>query len=399
MVTCRPSLEGCAVARPWSRGSVTLQAFVWFALVCSALAEHQHGARRGVHSLDVNVAGDRIHILLGEYTDDSGKPALNHLRSDDAGATWSAPVRVDRGLPHAHSAHRGMDAQIAAAGDRLIAVWMSPGTDKWGGGPMTTALSHDAGKTWQPGPNPADDASTAGHGFIDCTADRIGSFHLVWLDDRAGRRGLRYATSDDGGVKWFAHQTAAEPTCECCPNTLAIGADGAARILFRDYAPRDMSLAILDGKSAPVRVGDFGWKFDGCPHVGGGLAVGAALHAAVWTGRADRAGVHHLKSLDGGRTWSEPRMLGDGTASHPDIAAIGKNDVAAAWDAATEAGRAIFVSRSSDAGASWSGPRRLSASGAQASHPRIVGVGGRFRVFWTEIEGEKPAVWRSAEVD
>jgi hypothetical protein len=294
-----------------------------------------------------------------------------------------------------------MDPQIAAAGQKLCAAWTTAGTDAWGSGPIATALSADGGQTWVPGPNPADDGSTTGHGFIDLAADREGNFHLTWLDGRDGAQGLRYASSRDAGCTWSANVTLKTGTCECCANRLAVGAGGEVGILFRDKGPRDMAAALSrDGGQrwlAPMRVGAFGWNFEGCPHVGGGLAfAGDKLHAVVWTGQREHAGVHYLGSAQRGETWSPPRRLGDATASHPDLAAGSAGEVAAAWDSPAGEHSLIQAALSRDGGATWSTPARLSPPAANASHPLIVPTSAGFRVFWTERPEAKPALWRSA---
>lgn len=54
--------------------------------------------------------------------------------------------------------------------------------------------------------------------------------------------------------------------------------------------PRDMALIRSSDQGAswqPVgMVGDFWWRFEGCPHIGGGLAQAGdeQLNAVVWTG-------------------------------------------------------------------------------------------------------------------
>ena len=175
-----------------------------------------------------------------------------------------------------HGPHRGTDPQIAATGDHLVAVWTSPGTSKWGTGPLAVAVSRDGGRTWSRGGNPADDNSTDGHGFIDVAADPAGGFHAVWLDGRDGDSGLRVASSADG-VIWRPNANVDAVTCQCCWNDLAVLGPGRLAVLYRDRDPRDMAVAISeDGARSWERrgvAGEFGWKVDGCPHVGGGLAV------------------------------------------------------------------------------------------------------------------------------
>lgn len=345
---------------------------------------HHHGGT-GVLALDVFASGDTVDLLIAEQHGE--KPALFHQRSADGGATWRARTAVAG--PPPFGPRRGNDPQIAAVGARLIAVWTTAGTDKWGSGPMATALSADGGITWSPGPNPADDGATTGHGFIDIAPDGDGRFHLVWLDSRDGKQGLRYANSSDG-AKWSKNATVKPGSCECCPNTLATAASRVA-VLYRDHDPRDMRVALSPDAGATwtrdARAGAFDWKFDGCPHAGGGLAfAGGAMHALVWTGHAEQAGVHHVTSPDGEK-WGAAQRLGPADAAHPDIASDGTR-LAAVW----ESGAAIWAAHSTD-GAKWSTPARISET--NATHPRVIATREGSRAFWTETSKGKNTVWRS----
>lgn len=359
--------------------------------------------RVGVESLDLAVDGNVIHLLIANYDTNSKSPALLHLRSTDAGANWSKPVRVDAGATPALAPHRAMDAQIAASGAKLVSIWNTAGTGFNGRGPMATAISTDSGATWQPGPNPADDASNADHSFVDCATDGSGNFHLVWLDSRGGPKGLRYANSRDGGKTWSKNATLKSETCECCWNTLALGADGSVHVLFRDKNPRDMAvISSAEGGAQwhdPAKVGRFNWDFQGCPHVGGGLAVrGSALHALVWTGATGQSGAYHLVSNDHGESWSAPQRLGDADARRGDIASAGAQSLAAVWDRVGDGESNVFAATSKDGGKTWSEANQLSASGLNAAYPRVVAVSGGYRVFWTESATGQPGAWKSASL-
>ncbi|MBX9722567.1 MAG: hypothetical protein K2X81_14305, partial [Candidatus Obscuribacterales bacterium] len=65
-----------------------------------------------------------------------------------------------------------------------------------------------------------------------------------------------------------------------------------------------------------------------------------------------------------------------------DIACGTKDQIAAVWDDKEK--HVIFVSKSVDGGKIWTEPKILSASGANASHPRILFNNDLFQVFWTE---------------
>jgi hypothetical protein len=298
-----------------------------------------------------------------------------------------------------------MDPQIAADGDRLLAVWTAPGTSLWGGGPLASALSADGGRTWTPGPAPADDGTTDGHNYVDAVADGRGAFHLVWLDDRDGSRGLRAARSTDGGRTWSANKTIDGETCECCWNRLAAGPDGVVRVLYRDRLPdRDMIVAASAAGGESWRrlgaAGDFDWVFDGCPHAGGGLAVSGVaskggeqgavprLSALVWTGAEGKAGLWLVASADGGRSWSEPRRMGSDRARNADLAAAGGRLVAA-WDQ----DRRIHAAVSDDGGATWGDPEPLTEAGRTATHPLVVAAGDGALVLWTEAPEDGASAW------
>ncbi len=349
----------------------------------------------GVRALDLYADGKRAHLLTAEIVDD-GPAHLLHRVSADGGETWSKARRVDAGMPSAFSPHHGFDPQIAANGQRLVAAWTTAGTDRWGSGPIATALSEDGGATWRPGPNPADDGLTTGHGFLDLAVDAGGAFHLVWLDSRDGKQGLRHASSLDGGTTWSANRTLKAGTCECCRNTLAIDPDGHPAVLFRDHDPRDMKVVFTKKGEwqPPLVAGDFGWKFEGCPHVGGGLAATrSGLHALVWTGSEADPGIHHV------RPGAESRRLGGSGAIHPDLAADAEGTLLAVWQERTEEGSVLHHTLSNDEGVTWSEPRPLSQAGLSATHPRVVSAGpARFLVVWTETPEGSHSRWRSVRV-
>ena len=385
---------------------MVIRSMVWFLVAglfgggLSALwaAAPNAPGHAGVRSLDVCSDRGVLHQLTGEAAGDG--VSLVHRSSTDGGRTWSKPVAVAPEGPQPFALRRGMDAQIAASGSRVFAAWMTAGTDRWGSGPIATALSEDGGMHWSPGPNPSDDGSTTGHGFLDAAFDGLGGVHLVWLDSRDGRQGLRYAGSSDGGRSWGRNRTLKGDSCECCANALAAGPGGDLAVLFRDRLPRDMGLVGCRGGTwgIPETVAPFGWELEGCPHSGGGLAFARSgegsgpengwvwrLNAVVWNGRPGSAGVYRVSREwgDGGR-WSRPVRMGAEGAVHPDVAASGGR-VMMVWSEGE--GSMLRGGVSSDGGLTWMDWKPVGTEGRGAEHPRVVRVRGGFRVFWTEAVG------------
>jgi BNR/Asp-box repeat protein len=364
----------------------------------------EHGMHRrttgvtGVLSLDVFAADGALHLLTGRL-ESSGERTLSYQVSRDGGASWSASAAVATAANAPQIFRRGNDAQIAASGGNLVAAWTGKGTGWSGSGPLATAVSRDGGKSWRPGGNPADNAATTTHAFIELAAD-AGGFRLVWIDNRDATAGVRTAFSGDGG-RWSANATVDAQTCECCWNSMA-AAGKELFVLYRDASPRDMALAVSSGGAwrRMGSVGSFNWDINACPEAGGALAVSRSraqlplLHALVWTGRDDVLGLYHVLSTDGGKSWSRPRRMGGPDARNSDLVAAPGGAMAAVWD--DSADQLVRAAVSGDDGKTWSSPRVLSASGVRATHPRVVATTSGFRVFWTELTRDGSVMeWKS----
>jgi hypothetical protein len=379
----------------------------------------------GVVACDVADSGGGVHLLLGQSSGaDDRHFTLAYTRSDDGGATWTPPVSV----PTDHAAparmHRGDDPQLAANGRHVMAMWTARGDGPYGSGPLATALSDDGGRTWRAGPAPRAEAlppdatppkpATAsaaaskkphepngtgpGYRFPAAAAGRDG-FHVVWIHAVGDERSLRHAALPFDAATWSEPDVVDPHICACCWNELKVEQDGTILALYRDQQPSDMSLSLSrDGGRSwePTgHAGTFNWNFDGCPHVGGGLATaggdttGAEMTlATVWTGNAGATGAYLVARNSDGQ-WSAPTPLAaDGFKGRNTdaAAAAGSASAVAVWDqsAPEGGGQCVYSMTTTNCGRSWSPPHRLSPPGVNASYPRVVPVAGGFLVLWTE---------------
>ncbi len=357
----------------------------------------------GTVSLDLYSQGAVIDLLT--TTREGESLELRHQRSRDGGDTWGAVRVIDTDDRPISIAARGNEPQVVAHGDHVTVHWSTTGTSRHGAGPMVSAVSHDAGRTWVRGPNPTGNPAPVAQNFADMTADADGVFYVAWIGSHDGPAGraLGLSRSTDFGESWDHSQLVDLSSCACCWNKMVSPRAGSVRVLYRDHGVRDMALASTNDAgrhwSLDGTVGRFNWEFPGCPHVGGGLAVahdeGAEqLHALVWTGHEERHGLYWIRSVDDGGTWDAPRRMGGELARHGDLGASGRTLVAA-WDE----GRAIWISESQDLGDEWTEPRRVSGQDMVASHPVVIRTDGGFRVFWTERDQSGRMHWTSHHLE
>ncbi len=352
-----------------------------------------------ISTFDIYVDGQIIHVLAGgKHSVNDPHISIRYTRSRDGGKHWKDPIILNTQQSEI-IASRGNDIQLGVKDKNLVALWQTKGNLP-GMGPMIGARSQDMGETWQQSLNPAgnNDGSQA---HIDLITDQLGNFHVVWLEDpeENGHQSLRYTRSADSGKQWRQPVTLDESTCSCCSNTFALSTKGELNVLYRDMTPRDMSLMqSSDGGHTWQNistVGDFRWKFNGCPHAGGGLAYAeranaAQLHSIVWTGIEDRPGLYHLASNNNGQTWTTPVKLGE-TAIHGDVAVHDSRQVVVIWNEMELDGLSIFYTTSENAGASWLTPKRLTKAENAATHPKLVSTPQGILAMWTEKPNEQPS--------
>lgn len=349
-------------------------------------------------SFDIYQEDKTLHaIVLGFKNQSDKKQTLLYLQLQDDGKHWSNAIEIP--MPSSPAlALRGNDVQLAVSGQNLVAIWQTQG-ELPNFGALVSVYSHDGGKTWHVGKNPAaDDSGDQSH--ADLIADKKGDFHAVWLADpeENGYQSLRYARSNTAGETWQLPEKLDDSTCSCCSNTLAISPNQQLHVLYRDMKPRDMALLSSKdfGKNWAQKetVGEFNWHFDGCPHVGGAIAFDKknAFYASVWTGVEAKSGLYTVNSIS-----KTPVKIGK-NATHSDIALF-KNRLILVWDEMSKEGTGIFVSESTDQGANWSQPRRLSELGSKATHPRIVASDDNALILWTEKKPKQTNQWQMRWLD
>ena len=321
------------------------------------------------------------HVVVVWTTEYTGEFALLSSKSNDFGATWSTPIRVDNGTsskltPHVFCITTVSDIELAVAwkslvgsdglfsaystdfgsswlaynsriddgspgikdevcivsdGTRLVAFW---GDTRTGRPTLQSSYSLDKGMTWSSPDIRVDDDDTvfSTKSFLSLHASSDGSFLATWADKRNNNNfDIWSSRSADGGLSWSANiQVNSNYPGYQQSNSIGEGAFGDVHVVYfnstgmfrseiNSATTMDFGLTWTD---TPDTINDPPLNYDcGTPAITG--CVDGTL-VAVWSD--DRTGdwfTYLSFSEDMGATWSHPNtLLVSDTPGQPDICAL-----------------------------------------------------------------------------
>jgi hypothetical protein len=262
--------------------------------------------------------------------------------SGDGGATFAAPVRIDRNtgaIPQIAS-----DAHVAVDGSGSVyAVWRD---NRNGTGDIYFNRSLDSGATWMVS-DVRLDSGTAYSDHPRIAASSTGGVYVVWEDDRNGSVDIYTASSQNYGAAW--------------------GADIKLDTDVFDHDSLNPSIAALDPGWAWVVWEDYR---DGLPDIRMSLTSDAGVSWSVTDIKVN----------------ADPP--GTAGATRPDVAADAGGMVYVAWEDDRNGALDIYVNFSMDSGSTFQ-PIDLRAdtdtAGAYDSQlPQLSAAGGRLHVVWLD---------------
>lgn len=339
--------------------------------------------------------------------------------SRDGGATFAAPVRVNAAPFDARvNGEQPPHAELVPRAGRepaIVVVWLGKRPE---GSRLLTARSDDGGATFgATSVVPGADAAGS-RGWQSTTTGRDGKVFAMWLDHRgmamashqhaamqpsgpaapkpdpvemAGKSQV-FVASLDGSV---APRAIASSVCYCCKTSFVTGADGTLYGVWRAVYPgdlRDMAFAMSrDGGrtfTAPVRVSEDHWEYDGCPDNGPALAVDAAKRVhVVWPSPADGKDPNtmtlwYASSRDGRSFSPRTRVPATGPAGHVQVVNAGTAQLVA-WEEALPGGRTVKLARATTDAAGRTTFAML-GTGEAGKYPSLVPVPGGTLMAYTQ---------------
>ncbi len=214
--------------------------------------------------------------------------------SHDHGITWGPDVRVNPVPGSAKAINNSwIGSMPSVAMDRLGRLYVAWADRATGDANVLVSRSDDGGATWL-APVRVNDGTAGDQWMPSLAVDARGVVHAAWMDGRTGAWAVEYANSTDGGRTWSANvrvSTAETPLSFTRPGDylgLAVDANGTAYVAWTDG--RSGSLAIYFARSASLPT-ESATAFPWAALVAGLLAVAvvAAIFVSVMLRRRRRS--------------------------------------------------------------------------------------------------------------
>jgi hypothetical protein len=320
--------------------------------------------------------------------DDGVNYRIQAASSNDGGLNWSTPATLSE------AGESATHPQLVTNGTTLTATWLRlDGSNRR----VEVASSIDDGLTWGD-PLPLSEAGQ------DASEPRLVTDGLTvtatWRRSDGSNNRIQASSSVDGGLTWSTPATLSE----------AGAAAGTSR-LVTDGTTITASWSRSDGSNNRIQAassvdGGLSWSTPATLSEAGESAYEPQLVTddttitATWyrsDGSNDR--IETASSVDGGLTWSTPRLLSEagGSVFNPQLVTDGTT-ITATWGRSDGSNDRIQVSSSVDSGLTWSTPATLSDAGGSAYNPQLITDGTTITVIWFRYDGSKYLVQAASTV-
>jgi hypothetical protein len=234
------------------------------------------------------------------------------------------------------------------------------------------------------------DHSPVQHGLVSMLPEANGGASIFFLESLKGDDGPTYLIRSvvDASGKLVNEERLDDDVCSCCPTAVAKTAKGVL-LAYRDHTPKDIRdisvLRLENGKwSASKTLNADNWQINACPINAAAVASSGGHAAIAWFTAAQNAPrVQVAFSSDSGATFGKPVKVS--TASAHGYASIVVDDQGNATISWLEQGSntaRVLVRRVTASGAA--GPVLEIAKGDRAAlgYPKLVRAGGEVMIAW-----------------
>lgn len=235
------------------------------------------------------------------------------------------------------------------------------------------------------------DKSPVQHALASMAASGDNEGSLVWLEALKGEDApsalKRTVVGSDGKV--VKEETVDSDVCTCCPTSIVKTPKGLL-VAYRDHSSQDIrDIAVVrleNGRWLPSKIlNDDKWEINACPVNGAAAAAKDNRVAIAWyTEAQDTPRTQLALSSDGGATFSKPIRISTGNSfGHTSIALDGNGSAVVSWlEEGSGEGVRLLARQVTSAGVA--GPVVEVAQGAQRSigYPRLLQAGNETWIAW-----------------
>ncbi len=236
--------------------------------------------------------------------------------------------------------------------------------------------------------------------------DAAGNLYWVWNSDGATRQDLAFTRTNDGGASWTPKRLVADGGGSL-GGIVKVAPGGTVLATWWSYLSDDILFdRSFDGgatwggdvrlNTVPGSARAFGsWQIP-IPAMDVDLASGA-IYVAWPDARRGNQDIYLTRSTDGGATWTETRVddeIGTATQYMVDLAVDPFGGVHAAWEDARSGNWAIMYTNSTDGGRTWGPELAVSTAPTPSTYDRPgdyfaieSGPDGTIYVVWTDGRG------------
>jgi len=332
--------------------------------------------------------GNRIHVVWQDDT--PGNCEIFYKRSTNAGATWSSPVRLTW---NSYSSNYPFIA--ADTGSGIHVVWGN-GTD-WCPN-IFYKRSTDSGASWS--------SPTRLTWGDDCeapiiTIDPSGILHVVWQGYYLGNWQILYKRSTDSGTSWSALKPLTWNASGSYYPSIAAGSGNRVHVVWCRDDTSMMNYEIYYKRSTNSGqtwegITRMTWNTRGSYYPEIDTDTGNGVYV-VWHDYAPGQPEIYLKrSTDLGGTWlGLQRLTWNGVASEsPAIATDSGSGIHLVWAELRLGNYDIYYKSSTNSGAVWASPTRLTWNTGRSFVPRVaVDPGGGAHVVWMDETSGNPEIY------
>lgn len=348
-------------------------------------------------------------VLALAVTTDGPNPSVEFSLSETGGDGFKPAIQLSD--PKAYVRSEGENSPVfytSVHGD-VYAGWFQDAAENT---QYMVARSTSFGQSFDKPVNVLDRDRKSGSyaGFPAIAASHKGEVYVAWLDERdspqpPGTSWVYFSRSTDGGATFSRNTRIASAACPCCRPQLAVGTDGEVYLAWRQVFNGDirdivMARSLDGGKtfSEPTRVAEDNWLLHACPDTGPTVvSLGTNVYLAWYAEGQGKPGIRLALSNDRGQSFRTTRIVSGNIldANHPRLSVSEDGRILLGFqgrpasDPSRPTSNQLFLVLVASDGRA-SDPIQVTRGDHSATHPDLVsGTAGRVFLAWNELGDQK----------